>query len=98
MTIPRTRVRSGGREIRLPCYGMIIQLSRKNCRKTPGSGTITSDLKQATTPQDVEYIAAIDGLESLILAHACAGIDVASPAYREGIKTAVEAIANQFGP
>jgi hypothetical protein len=39
---------------------------------------------------------AIDGLESMILAHACAGIDVSSPEYVEGIKTAYEACANNL--
>jgi hypothetical protein len=37
---------------------------------------------------------AIDAIESLILAHACAGIDVESPAYIEGINTTLEAISN----
>jgi hypothetical protein len=36
----------------------------------------------------------IDAIESLILAHACAGIDIESPAYIEGIETAVEACSN----
>jgi hypothetical protein len=44
------------------------------------------------------FNAAIDGLESLILAHACClRIDVTIPAYLEGIETAVEAIVNNFG-
>ena len=37
---------------------------------------------------------AIDATESLILAHACAGVDVESAAYIEGINTALEAIDN----
>jgi hypothetical protein len=40
--------------------------------------------------------AAIDALESLILGHACAGIDVESPAYLEGIDTALNAITNNL--
>ena len=51
-----------------------------------------------TTADDMQYAAAIDGLESLILAHACAGIDISSSAYVEGIETAVEAIVNNFNP
>jgi len=85
------------REIRLPCYGITIRLDRGSTDKEPGSGTITSDLKgPARTVADRIYNAAIDGLESLILAHACAGLDVESPAYVEGIETAVEAIANHL--
>ena len=85
-------------EIPLPCFGMTIRLDGKPIAGEPGSGTITSDLKQDTTAEDVEYVAAIDALESLVLAHACAGIDVTTPAYIEGIETAVEAIAKQYGP
>jgi hypothetical protein len=39
-------------------------------------------------------IGAKNAVESMILAHFCAGIDVASPAYVQGIRDAVEAIAN----
>jgi hypothetical protein len=39
----------------------------------------------------------MDAIESLILAHASAGLDVASPAYVEGIETAVEACCNNLG-
>ena len=35
-------------------------------------------------------------LESLVVAHAVAGIDVASPAYVEGLETVVEAIAQDL--
>lgn len=43
---------------------------------------------------DLEYNAAIDGLESLVLAHACEGIDVTSVAYVKGIRTALDNIGN----
>jgi hypothetical protein len=83
--------------IRLPCFGITLQMARSNTTAKPGSGTITSDLKEpARTAADRFYNAAMDGLESLILAHACAGIDVTTPAYVEGIETAVEAIGNHF--
>ena len=85
------------RTIRLPCYGITIRLDRKNTAKTPGAGTITSDLKTpGKSAGDRLFNAAIDGLESLILAHACAGVDVESPAYVEGIETAIEATTNHF--
>ena len=83
------------RLIRLPCFQITIRLDHGNTAGEPGSGTITSNLKRTDgLAVDRIYNAAIDGLESLILAHACAGIDVESPAYVEGIETAVEAIAN----
>jgi hypothetical protein len=83
-----------GRTIRLPCYGITVTLVRENGEDKPGSGSIASDLRATGTASNRQFNAAIDGLESLILAHACAGVDVESPAYVEGIETAVEAIAN----
>jgi hypothetical protein len=60
-------------------------------------GTIASDLKgPGQTAAQRQYNAAIDGLESLILAQACAGVDIETPAYLEGVETAVEAIVNRF--
>lgn len=38
--------------------------------------------------------AAIDALTAVILAHACAGVDVDSPGYRKGIQAAADAITN----
>ena len=86
-----------GRKIRLPCYGITMTLVRGNGADEPGSGAIASDLHAAgRSAADRQYNAVIDGLESLILAHACAGVDVESPAYVEGVETAVEAIANRI--
>lgn len=82
-----------GRIIRLPCYGITLTLARENGVEEPGSGSIVSDLRDPRTAANQHYNAAIDGLESLIVAHACAGVDVESPAYVEGIETAVDAIA-----
>ncbi len=44
----------------------------------------------------VNYNAAMDALESLIMAHAIAGIDIENPAYIEGIETAVNSIGNNL--
>lgn len=61
-----------------------------------GSGRITSmGLKDNDNPSS-EYNTAIDGIESLILAHACAGVDVSAPTYVKGIEVAVEAIVNNL--
>lgn len=51
-----------------------------------------SELSDGNDPEtpDIE----IDTLERLILAHACAGVDVESEAYIEGINTVLEAIDN----
>ncbi len=44
----------------------------------------------------IQFNAAMDGIESMILAHATAGIDVETPAYLEGIETAIDACGNNF--
>ena len=74
--------------ITLPCFGIVIEV-------IDNAGTITSDLKG--DGDNLELTAAMDAIESIILAHACAGVDVASPIYVEGIETAVETIWNKLG-
>jgi hypothetical protein len=81
--------------IKLPCFNIAIELGREDADR-PGAyqgGKITSDLKGSNRLCQ----AAMDAIESLVLAHACAGVDVASPGYVEGIETAVEACMNNFG-
>jgi len=97
LTEPADSDRTAGRKIKLPCYGITLTLARENGVEEPGSGSIVSDLRDSETAANRQYNAAVDGVESLILAHACAGVDVESPAYLEGIETAVDAIANEFG-
>lgn len=75
--------------INLGVHGIVLSLH-------DSSGTIISDLH--TPDDDTEagdgYNAMIDGIESMILAHAVAGVPVDSPAYLEGLETAIAAIAN----
>jgi len=40
------------------------------------------------------YESQINAIESLILAHACAGVDVKSKPYKNGIQTTLDAIGN----
>ena len=42
------------------------------------------------------YNGAVDVLESMLLAHACAGIDVADERYVQGIQTALQALGNNL--
>jgi len=69
------------KNINLPCYGISLNVER-------GAGRIISSA--------LEKCEAHDAIESMILAHACAGIDIESPAYLEGIETTVDAIANNL--
>lgn len=84
--------KEGNKVITLPVFNILITITPDG-----GGGSIMSDMKEnEETPEDEMFNAAIDGIESMILAHAIAGIDVESPAYLEGIETAVEACGNNF--
>jgi hypothetical protein len=61
--------------------------------------SITSEgfhLNKDEPDYDVEYEAAIDGFESLILGLACAGVDISTEQFREGVVSAVDAIGNNY--
>ena len=65
------------------------------------AGSIVSELTKHVlgdepTGNDFELKGAVNAIESLIVAHAVAGIDVASKAYVEGLDAALEAIANHY--
>ena len=65
-------------------------------------GTVTSNLKVNPDDEDGEdwerSNLAVDVLESIVLAHACAGVDVKSRAYQEGLETALDAISSNIDP
>ena len=79
--------------IKLPCYEIEVTLEEKG-----SGGTISSNLHEPHDGSDNidEYNAACDALESIILGHACAGVDIEDLAYIEGIETAEQAIGNNF--
>lgn len=43
-----------------------------------------------------DYETAVDGIEALVLALACEGIDVSTPAFGRALFTAVETCGNKF--
>lgn len=57
---------------------------------------ITSNMKEANTIDNERFNAAVDGLESMILAHFSSGIGVSSVAYLEGIELAYSAISARY--
>jgi hypothetical protein len=56
-----------------------------------GGGHLQSTLQR---DQDHDPDEALDAIEGLVLAHACAGVDITSPAYVEGVNTTLETIDN----
>jgi hypothetical protein len=84
-TVILSTVRVGAKNmIQLPCYGICVTLGEN------GSGRISSDLHDHGDTADVHE--AWNAIESLILAHACAGIDITTPAYVEGVETAINSV------
>jgi len=93
-------------KIELPCYGIVVEIENgagsitddlhEVIRYDPDSLMLNGS-DEWDGPEDIawkeSHNSMIDGITSLILAHACAGINVKSPAYIEGIETAVEACA-----
>lgn len=59
-------------------------------------GTLKEEVPGINDEGLKEYNAAMDGIESLILGHASAGVDVSSKEYIEGLKSAVEGCANNI--
>jgi hypothetical protein len=83
------------KRIILPRFDITVVLSYNDEGEVDGSD-ITSGLKEEENDENELYNAACDGIEAMILAHAAAGIDIESPAYIEGIETAVEACGNNL--
>lgn len=79
-------------KLNLGCHGIEISFDAND----KGCAAIVSDLKEADTTQNALFNAAMDGIESLVMAQFSAGVDVASPAYLEGLESAIEAIGNNI--
>ena len=84
--------------IELPCFGIKVYLE-----KDGGGGSIETALHENPTdnsPEEIEscaeYNMAMDGIESLILALAIAGVDITTPAFLEGIESAVQGCASNI--
>lgn len=62
-------------------------------------GSIISEglhLAEGDEEHNEEYEAAIDGIESLILGLACAGVEVSTEQFKKGVVSALDAIGNQY--
>lgn len=78
-------IRDGGAEI-------IVRVNGKSGRLTSNCGVKSKRL----TRGDKLFNAAIDGVESLILALACAGVNIEAPEIVEAVGTALEAVGNNY--
>jgi hypothetical protein len=86
------------KEYTIPEFGIVVQVRHGSA---PGlAGRIRSRLKEHLVSPDSrdedELTIAVDTIESLLLAHAVAGIDISSPAYVQGLRECLEAVANHY--
>ncbi|USD35458.1 MULTISPECIES: hypothetical protein [Vibrio] len=80
--------------LELHVYGIIISYNSEDDKK---GCAISTDLKELPeTEENAEFNCAVDGIESMILGHFAAGIDVKCEAYLEGLETAYNAVSAQF--
>lgn len=63
-------------------------------RDTDGDGTEDNDFD--SDEQKHRFLGAVDCLESVVLAHCRAGVNVTSKEYKEGLETTIEAIMNNI--
>lgn len=82
----------------IPKYSITVEVIDMNGAT---GGGIKSELKKhifdgEPTESDFELHGAVHAIESVILGHACAGIDIGSDAYVAGLDSAVEAILNNL--
>ena len=73
--------------IKLPIDNIVVTIDDNHCY-------ISSEISDGTIGGDFDIAAHI--IESMILAHAAAGVDIESPAYVSGIKVVVEAAMNHL--
>lgn len=76
--------------LNLHCFEICIKYN--DCNRA--AATIQSNMKETNSEIDSNFNSAVEGLESLVLAHFSAGIDVTEAMYLEGIEVAYEAICN----
>jgi len=77
--------------IKLPIGDIVIEIEVDSLER-PIGGSISSKLHEG----DELYDACMDAIESLVLAHAMAEIDVTSSGYIEGLETAINSCANNY--
>ena len=81
-------------EVRAGSDTITLQLDGRGGGASSSTLHITPADKDFGAECQASFNSAMDGLESLVLAHACAGIDVEDRRYVAGIATALEAISN----
>jgi hypothetical protein len=92
----------------LPAFGVIEKALPKetcsscgdpfcanHCDGSQGADENNEESEEAAYER-ARYNAYLDALESIVLAHVCAGVKVDDPKYVEGLVTALDSFSNQF--
>jgi len=83
-------------KLELLVFGIVITFHPDDTH----NATIVSDMHEPIEEQEGEesigFEAGVNAIESMVLAHFCAGIDVTLPEYLEGIETAYNALGNYY--
>jgi hypothetical protein len=84
--------------LELPAYDIRIELwGDVDANGVYDGGELHSSLHDGEMEGDEEIRAAVDAIEALVLGHAVAGVNVVSPAYLEGLESAVQGLFNNLG-
>ena len=85
------------KEIRLDEFDIRITFNGAWAASITSKLTESCDGEGYLDNDTVRLDAALSAIESIVLAHAVAGVDIESPEYRAGLVTAVDAITNNLG-
>ena len=94
------KTKNHSRVIELPRCGVTITLGKPDPRRPGaylGGGIVASDLHDEHYTPSAPYDVAMGVVESFILAAACAGVSVESPAFVEAVETTVDGVINHYG-
>jgi hypothetical protein len=82
--------------IKLLVFGIVVTIDYDE-QGRPISGNISTELHEDGEDEGIDlYNACMDAIESMVLAHAMAEVDITSNGYIEGLDTAVNACAGNY--
>ena len=85
------------KEFKLPVGGIVVTIDYDEEGRPISGNIIDTELKTENNDEEDElYNASMDGILSMVLAHAMAEVDITSKGYIEGLDTAINACANNF--
>ena len=89
------------KKIHLVCDDTIFDLDLRSDETNRWGGSIISNLHGNEWERELasgadSFGVAVDVLESLILAHACAGVNIESDDYKKGLQVTLEVVGDRY--